>query len=132
VRTFLDETFSNENQVNPSSNFRKKHVKPIKTKLCVQIASSDQEGGAQVDQVPIIDAVFFDENHAYIAYGTDVLSFEKLVRAYQHRIRAFYGCELNIIFNMLLTEFKYTEEVYVHFEERSTRYTFSKKRRSSK
>ena len=57
-------------------------MKPIKTKLSIQIAaSSDQKEKTQVDQLPIIGASFSDENTAYIAYGTDVLSFEKLVSA---------------------------------------------------
>lgn len=66
-------------------DYSKKHTKPIKPKLSVQIASESDNSKTQVDQIPIVGANSCDENVAYIAYGSDlILSFEKLVFISDH------------------------------------------------
>ena len=58
----------------------------------------DQEEKAQGDQLPIIGATFADENSAYIAYGNDVLAFEKLVRIHSYSVETFnFFLKFNVI-----------------------------------
>lgn len=59
---------------------RKKHRKPAKPKLTIQIAAESEDSKAKVEQIPIVGSAFCDENSAHIAYGGElILSFEKLV-----------------------------------------------------
>ncbi|KAK7580325.1 hypothetical protein V9T40_000954 [Parthenolecanium corni] len=57
----------------------KKHRKPAKPKLTIQIAAESEDSKAKVEQIPIVGSAFCDENSAHIAYGGElILSFEKL------------------------------------------------------
>lgn len=52
----------------------------MKPKLTVQIAAeSEVNSKGPADTIPIIDGLLCDETSCYIAYGEDILSFEKLV-----------------------------------------------------